>query len=498
MKLLNLLRTQLEKKSVGTLALGERSGFKEVFFERDHVFLCEPLISGKIDMATLVATGVLGDSLTPENLDVVLATRDLREEPLSTVLFNQNFIDETQRGALLTRQIREELLELFYLTGDSFHFQEGRVPEQLLSGQSVASRHPIDVEDLSSDLAGRLEDLRKYETILPSHEEIFVLTAEGMAYMQGNQDVGLHRVFTLIDGFRDLASLISCSRFYYHYVVQKIVESLENDFLKKRVLPEIRGIDPGLLSVDEAKSYLPHFKNAVKHSVDAMAARDRLASLYETLGMFDDAVVQYNFIGDALYRMKKPSKAIAAYQHALEIKPDNAMVTDKVIRIYQDAAEDEIEDGAADNAIQLLEKALYTRPEDTHVFQSLSAILVERGMLRDLTNLCDRVVAHARKTGNLRAGVGACRQILTLIPDSPLFQKKLVNIYLDSDQVEQAAREMAVLARIFMDRGQTERSLDMAEKVKRLRNKSPEIGQIHKNLEKELRVRGRHSRSAVV
>ncbi|MBN1441725.1 MAG: PQQ-binding-like beta-propeller repeat protein [Planctomycetes bacterium] len=500
MHLLKLLEAQLQKKTVGTLVLGEENSFREVFFEKDDAYLCDDRYSGRIDAESLEQSGLIGTSIATDSLEAILATNDLTEEILPQVLHTQGLIGEAEYSRLAPLQIQEDIIDLFLHNGDSFHFQEKRVPERLLEEGGVASRTPVPIGELIQELQKHIEILRATRRVLPSRKEIFVVTAEGMAHSQAHpEDFVLQHLFGLIDGFRDLGILVENSRFYEPFVLHRIASYLEKEYLKKTILPEIKGVQVENLPRDKVSQYLPHFRNAVRHAVNPMDAREKLAALLEKTGDLDGAVVQYNFIGDGLYRMRKPGKAIGAYQHALALRPDDLAIVEKISRIYQHSAEQELDKGNVKDAIKLLESALQTRPDDPAVFQRLVEILLQNRNQRDLVDLCDRVIAAGKKQGNPQIGVDACRQILSNLPDNPLFQKKLVNIYLDFGQIEDAAAEMAVLAMIYQQKGQKERALDLADKIRRLRGEYPEVARIHRSLAEKLGIRTRgRSRGALV
>ncbi|MEM7235902.1 MAG: hypothetical protein AAF517_27285, partial [Planctomycetota bacterium] len=451
MELLKLLRTQLEKGSVGTLLLGESTSFREIFFERENAFLCGHQFSGKIDVESLIDLDIIGNVLSPDDLEMIQGHTDLTQDPLPLLLRSQGRIDAAQEEQLVGRFLEAEVIELFLGNGDTFHFQHERVPETLLDGSGPTASVPIPLARLIDAVETRQKRLEEYRAVLPSGKEVFVPTAEGMAHMQESTDYALKKLFGLVDGFRNLETLVTASSFYEVLALGKLVDALDGELLKKTVLPEIKHVTTSQLDPASAEGWLPSFKNAVKHAVDPLEYRERLAELYECVGDADGAVVQYNFIGDSLYRMKKPAKAIAAYQRALDIKADDVLVTDKITRIYQDAAEQELANGDLSQAITLLENALTTRPDDQVVFQRLTDLLTRHKHLDQLSELLDRVIAHGKRLGDCELGVAACRQVLANVPRSATFQKKLINIYLDFQEVDQAAEEMANLARTVVE-----------------------------------------------
>jgi tetratricopeptide (TPR) repeat protein/outer membrane protein assembly factor BamB len=172
-------------------------------------------------------------------------------------------------------------------------------------------------------------------------------------------------------------------------------------------------------------------------------------------------------MGDAFVRMKKSAKAIKAYQRALVLKPGEILITDKITKIYRDAAEEEIAAGNLAQAIQFLQSALRIRPGDREVFGRLFAILVREKKLKELSDLADGMTTYARKTRCADVAINACQLIVRELPRNAAFRKKLINLYLDFDMRAEATEEMVTLARQYMERGQAVKAQDMMEKIRR-------------------------------
>lgn len=487
MKLLNLLRSRLNKKTVGTLILGKKDSFREIFFEKDRVYLCGNRFSGKIDVEGLTSTGLLGSRITSSHIETVLVGCDLTARIAPEVFREQGLIGEKELKTLAQRHMREEILELVLRNKDSFHFQEGRVPEKLLQeANGMASRTPLSLSALSDEVNKRIEAIRVIRSILPSLDETFVVTAQGMALTQKHPELfSLQRLLGLIDGFRNLHSLVRDTSFFEYFLLRLIVECLKKDYLKKVVLPELKGVSLTALSVADARRLLPHYKNAVAYGVDQLGARERLALIYEKLGDNEQAVVQYNFVGDTLFRMGKASQAVKAYQRALSLNPDEILVVDKIMRIYRHAANQELQNGSPRQAVQLLENALGLRPDDPEVFLKLMEALKAEKNPKRLSELCDKVIVFARRSGQPEIAIRACREALSHFPQNPTLLKKLINVYIDTGDSQRATAELGELARSYVEWGQPQRAVELLDKIKRVGMLSPELASIKKDLERK-------------
>jgi tetratricopeptide (TPR) repeat protein/outer membrane protein assembly factor BamB len=483
MELLKLIENQLKKKAVGTLTLGKKKFFREAFFEGDSVYMVGQVFSGKIALGKLLSMGLLGQRLSLEKFEGLVLTTDLTRRMLPQVLHEQGLLTDAELKELVEEQLTEELVDLLFRNPGSFHFQEGRVPEYLLKCEEITTRVSISLIKVFEEMKKRTELAAAYDLLIPSYEEVFILTEKGLALRQQEKnDFVLQRIVDLLDGLRNLRSIIKDTYFYEFQVIGWIVRALDAGHIKKTIHPELKGLSTQNFSRDDVERYLPYFKNAVKYGVDELAARERLAVVYEKIAKIEEAVVQYNFIGDALYRMRKAAKAIKAYQRALSLKPDETLITNKVTKIYREAAEQELSGGNSAQAIQLLEEALRFRPGDRDLFTRLLFLLVREKKLKEIYELCDTMVNYSKKLRAVEPGVEACKQIMHELPKHTAIRKKLVNLYLDFGMTAEASAEMQVVAKLFVDRGEMEKAQEIVEKIRRIGGVSPDLKVLERRL----------------
>ncbi len=469
MDLFKLLMQQIERQSVGTLTLGRMKRFREIFFDRDAVYLAGNEFAGKVEFDSLLSSTRVLEKIDVASLEAIILSTDLNRHLLAQVLLDQGLIDAGEVKPLAEAQLMEEFLHLFARDGGSFHYQEGRVPECLLQYDAIHTQTPVSLTRLVEALGQRLEFMKKCSEIIPSVEETFVITEKGMAYKQSNsEDFVLQRIFGMIDGFRDLSTILADSFFFEPVILSTIYQALENGHLKKARIPELNNLQPAGFTRDEAARHLPIFKNAVRHGVDELGARGKLAIVYEKLGMVDDAVIQYNFIGDALFRMNKAGKAIKAYQAALALKPGEQLLTDKITEIYISAAEDEHASGNVDQSVQLLIGALKLRPDDEVVGARVVQILGDHGRFDELDRICSTLLGARKSEKQLKAALCLLESAVGRHPTHTGMRKQLINLYVDLRMPESAIEHMEVLAKAFADKGDVARAQDLLVKIQRL------------------------------
>ena len=469
MDLLKFLENQIDKLAVGTLTLGKKKFFREVFFQGEFMYLVGEKFSGRVPMAHLSELGIPGDRLSIEKFEMLLRTTERKRQLLAQVLHDSGVLDEAEFKAAAVENLAEEIAELLFQDSETVHFQEGRVPEYLLRCEELPMRMPVPVSMILHELQRRTEQAGAFNHLVPSQEEIFVLTEKGMAAKHAREtDLLTRRVLELIDGLRDLRSVLADTDFYEFHVLTTVARALEQGFLKKTIHPELKGLATKSFSPRDAKKHLTSFINAVKFGVDELAARERLAVVYEKLGKVDNAVIQHNFIGDAFYRMHKTAKAIKAYQRAVRLKPDETLITEKVLRIYREAASEELENGNIEHAVQLLEGALMIRPDDREVFGQTMELLIREKQLDQLASLCAKITARAKETQTPEVAIHAWSEVTRKLPRSTLFRKKLINLYVDLNLQQDASSEMELLAGQYVEQGNSTKALELLDKLRRM------------------------------
>jgi tetratricopeptide (TPR) repeat protein/outer membrane protein assembly factor BamB len=465
--LLKLLESLERKRPVGTLSLGRRGRSCELFLEGDQVYYAGREYSGRVDIEGLLRMDLIGTRISPSVLEAAMSATNLVQKPIPETLLERNIISSEERAALIGSHLGEEIYAHAFRQRESFSFRQDQVPEHLLGGER--GRVSVSLPSLIALVKGRAEQAEVVASLVPSHKEVFVLTEKGMARRSSPEaDFGTKRLFDLIDGFRSLGEVIRDTVFFEFYILSRIADALQAGYLRKTLSPEIREVSITHLDREGAARYLPAFKAAVKYSVDEIGARERLAVLYERLDDPEEAVIQYNFMGDALYRMKKVPKALQAFQKALELRPRDPFISDKVVKIYQEAAEMALKENKRDVALTLLGAAHKTRPDAVEVSEKLLSLHVEDRDVQAVAEICDAAVARSLSERDLAPALRILGTAVEKFPQESLFRKKLVNVYLDFGMNEEAVAELEELARRELKLGATTRAQEILEKILRI------------------------------
>lgn len=466
---IRLIDSLSRKNVVGTLILGQKRRSFEVFIEGDLLYLTRSHFIEKIDIQSLIEAGILGQKVTVTTLDTINIGTDLSQTILPEALHSRGLIDETEFRQLIVRHLQEELFARVQIYQDSFHFQDGYIPDCVVGGEGITVRHPLQLKPFLELVHERAERIVEIRNLVPSEEEVFVITEKGMAKKQESQwDEGYQKIFDLIDGFRSLRSIIDDGHLFRYYVEGRIFDALQEGWIKKTLMPELRGVDPDKLSSSAAKRYVPLYKNATKYGVDDLQAREGLAKILQKLGHHDEAVIQYNFLGDTLYQMGKKVSAIRAYNQGLTLRPEDPLISEKVTRIHLEEADACIEKKDNDGAISLLREALKFEPDNAVALQRLLDIYAAKGRWSEIADLCDQISATGRAKSDPAAAIEFLQGVVKKHPKQTLFHKKLINLFFDFKMTEEALGQMEHLAMLYMGLNKLDQGRDLVEKLLRM------------------------------
>ena len=467
--LLKILDTVSRKRLVGTLVLGRGIDSFEIFFEDDFLYLPGRTFLHRVDVNGLQETGLIGKNIPESTVDNLGVSLKGTNKILPEILHERGAISEEQFRELSTRNLREEIFERLTESPCNFEFQDGRVPDSLIGQEGVVTRFPTPLKPFVELLKNRLEQLVFIRQLLPSDEEVFVITEKGMEKKKEvDLGFGFRRILDLLDGFRTLGQVIDDGFLFRFYVGRQLVELLLEGWIKKSIVPEIHSVDPTRLSAEEAEAHLPFFKNAIRYSTNELKAREGYATLNERVGNKDEAITQYNLVGDTLYKMGRKALAVGAYHKALSLRPGDPLITQKIVRTYTEHAEEETAERKYAEAADLYAKALQMAPDNADLFTSLLTLYLDQNKVTAVANLCDQAIAVSRDSGNPEFATAVIRQVLSRLEHEAVFQKKLINVYLDFGMNTEAANEMEVLARQYIDRQQMENAADVVEKLLRI------------------------------
>ncbi len=465
-KLLSMLETSSQKNEVGTLILCQKEDTFEIYIENQKIYLTSEKFLGKVDLHSLSILQQRDSKFDSSHLESILQSTNLQSNVLAEALQTQGLIDQSDFEFLVCNQLIEEILHVAEDNQGSIFFQRDHIPEKLIGSKSLVANHPIALEDVLKATRNRIQDHKKISQFIPDSKEVFVLTERGMATQ--HDDLGLKQIFPLLDGFRDLSTVIEVSNLFANYIEIRIIECLQEGWIKKTLLPEIRNTDPTTLSLDEAERYIPIYKTAIKYGADELLVRQKFAQLLLHLDKVEEAVIQFNFIGDTLFQMGKRGQALQAYFEGLKLSGNHTMIGEKILRIYHTEANERHAHGQSQEAIKLYKNALEVDPDHRETLHQLLDLLVESKDLKAIMELCDYVRGRAKDLGESELAFEIVQTALEALPGQPTLIRKRINLLLDFNQYAEALDEMESLALHYIQNGNIDKGSMLVDKILRM------------------------------
>jgi outer membrane protein assembly factor BamB/tetratricopeptide (TPR) repeat protein len=497
-ELVRVVENIARKEALGTLILGRGGKSVEFFFENNLIFLAAPGYCEKIDVDGLVNSGLLGSKISGATIESLSQSADLKTTTVPEVLRARGLIDDAQFSSLAERHLQEEVFSRAVESAETFQFQEGHVPESLIDKPSLSTSFPVSAQRFLDLVRSRWEHCIENRQVLPSGEEIFVISEKGLAQRQKNDlEYGIQRILDLIDGFRTLEAIIDLSQPFRFQVECRLVQLLHDGFIKKTVLPEIQSFNPNIVNQEEMLRYLPIFRSAIKFAADELKARENYAAFAERVGKNDEAVEQYHFLGDAYSQMGRRSIALKAFQKALALLRNSPVIADKLVRLYRQSAEEALAQGSVGEAVSLYKKALDCMPGHQEVFAALLEIYVRENRLNEVVEMCDCLINSPQHQADSAFAIATLEGLSAKLRDQPLFHKKLINLYLDNGRKREAADVMELLARYYLETGHAPQAQELIDKVLRLdpnRKELRKLARVAGKGEKQVKPRRRPRR----
>lgn len=460
-ELLRLISNVVEREQVGTLYLGRGDRVRRLFLSSREVHLLE---AGKecrfLPDPCLFQSGQFSRSV----LDDLAVELRRRPQSVAALLASRGILSEVQRAEFAARELREEVLLVLARHGHQYLFEEGQVPEELLVPDQRRERAGgLTIGSFVEALQQRRTELREFAAVLPSLDELLVLSEKGIRAQTEGHDWLFVQVAELIDGFRNLRSLLSDCVLFPHHTAMTALRAVRTGLAKKTVFPELDGIEPSQLTPLAARELVPRFEQATEMAVDDLPIRKRLAQICLRAGEVDAAIHQLNFLGDSMMQRGDHAAALEHYREALRWDPDLTTLRDKVVRVYIDFSQEAFLRGNAEAGRRLLEEALRYRPRDMDLY---FAIIGSYANFDDaLQHSIPRLVRFMMRVGQSDLPLVLFEHLTNQHPSHDAVRRRYVNLLLDRDMIPEAVRELTHLAGSLLDRGATVEASQIYEKI---------------------------------
>lgn len=457
-ELLKLISTVVEKEQVGTLYLGKGERVRRLFLSSQEVHLLE---AGRECRFHPDPCLFQNSQFSRATLDELAMAVRRKPQSMAVLLAERGLLPEDELHAFSARELAEEILLVLARHGEQFFFEEGRVPEELLMSDD-GRPSGLTLGAFVDAVQQRRTELREFATVFPSLEELLVLSEKGLLTRNEDRDWLFIQIAELIDGFRNIRSLLSDSVLFPHHTAMTLLRAARSGLLKKTVFPELEGIDQQG-SPAEAREQIARFELAAEMAVDDLGIRKRLAQLCLRAGEVEAAIFQYNLIGDVLRDRGELAPALEMYREALRWDPDATLLQDKVVGVYLGFADQAFAQQQLGEARKFLEEALRHRTTDLPLY--LRILETYETFDEALHQGAPRLLRFMNRAGLDPMGIALFEELVKKHPQDQSLRKRFVNLLLDRGEMDRAIQELEFLAGALLDRGESEEATQIYEKI---------------------------------
>ncbi|MHC5080931.1 MAG: DUF4388 domain-containing protein [Planctomycetota bacterium] len=415
-----IFTTLARNKQIGTLIVSDGESTKYIYFARAGVRL---LSSGKRKNIRLGDLLVKRNKITHDQLQAVLARQEETGEMVGKILTDWGLVTEEEIDEAVASQIEEEIFDLFTWENATFKFTEGAPPKELFDPSHRATRLTFDVNQMVQKASRYVDEMAKARELLPPPDTVFQLGefTELEFYERDDADP-VKRIVKAIDGFRTVQEVIEASGLNQLQTAE-ILGMLIRDKKIEKVESPLPHAEPGR----ELTDFVEQCERELERDPGNVALRERLAQAYFDLGDASRTIQHLSLVVQTAMRGGRLDEALATARRIAEIAPEDINNQEHILRIHFEMRDT---DGVLSTASQLAD--LYWSAGDTERVKNMYKLVLE------------------------------------IVPEDIEIRKKLINLYLDSNDRDGAADEYEAIARILENRGNTAGLYEIYQKISRL------------------------------
>lgn len=459
--LIQLTSDLLEKNEVGTLFLGKGESARRLFFSGEEVYLLADRAERRVvPVKQLFQT----ERISPAGFESLVARLNEEAAPTSEILARGGLLREEDREQYDALERLEQVLWALERAREVFNFESGNVPEEILRFDPGLD-HGVPADALVAAIRHRIAEAQEMAIVYPRSDELPVLSESGIAAQNNPANWLFAQVATLVDGFRTIHRILEDSRFFPHRTLQILYAATRKGWARKTLFREFQDFDQREFTPEQASLAIQRLESAAEVAVDDLPLRRHLVRLHQLVDRADLAAQQLELIGDAHLGRRDKAKALATYQAALELVPENAEITRKVFDLYLREAAAAQESGNGEETRHWLERAADLHPARTDLRLQVIDTYADPGqVVHEATRQADELSRHTGKEEVLDFLVA----VLQRVPEAETLRRRRVNLLLDLGRNDEAIRELDLLAAQLVDAGESERAHEILQKIGRL------------------------------
>ena len=237
--LADVLQNVATNHLTGTLHILSNTGLEKfIHFEQGQIRqLCEKHGKPMVEPAIFYARGLVQQG----PLENAVLVQKQSRQPLGACLIQLGFITAEQLNEVNTRQISEQLYDLFDWDKATFEFSDGAPPKGLFS-EAPPELPALPVTHLIMEAARRSDEWPRLNQAIPSDQEIYHVPAAARQTVETQKMASPSsekRIAELLDGSRSVADLIRESRLSRYEVYSLLAQFLSENLIQPSTLTDL-------------------------------------------------------------------------------------------------------------------------------------------------------------------------------------------------------------------------------------------------------------------
>ncbi len=204
-----------------------------------------------------------------------------------------------------------------------------------------------------------------------------------------------------------------------------------------------------------------------EHGLLDMEGRLQLAGMYIAAGNDRKAVEVYTEMADDYIAQGLPDKALEIYEKAIGNIPDSDILRFKLAKLVALS-------GNSSKALKIYLDVLKEDPNNVEVLELLAEIYTNRNSKSEAVDAYLRMAAVYEKESKLDDLVRCYEEILELSPQNFAALKMSAEVYMKLGEKERLIIALTRLAKLFYEKGEKEKALNLYNKVLQLDPQNPD------------------------
>ncbi len=455
--LASVFQNLLQNEQTGTLRLydGDRERF--VYFDEGKIAMFSAGRDGRTPLAEFLLRR--GD-VTPGLIKS--AKKKLRGRRNLTQVLTKMAVEKTDIAAAAKSYVEEEVCDLFTWEAGRFEFTEGEPIKGVFDTDIQDARLKLVPDALILEAARRADEWDRIGRQIRSSGEIFVLRKERAADVAENYESSTVEVSRLLDGRRDVATLIDDSGMGRFAVSKAISELIEANAIRTVSLTEVMGQADDALHHAEWETAIRCYRRALEMERNNLDCRRGLAEALEGIGQKSDALGERKLLSNTLIDLGRKEEAAEELRKAIEDMPTDITARERYVSLLEETGSTRVAEaasielgrtyldlGIAEKAREIFSSILEKKPrEPAIVAKMLAGACIKAGDVPGAVDAYSKAGEHYLKTEELDEAAIAYEEILKVQPGNSEAKKHLDEI--TSGRLLRRKRRMKLVKWFFL------------------------------------------------